>query len=195
MLDFHSLCTTVKCEGKVIWWWPELAKGVKLKFMAQIDFKCFSKVVKSRGFLPAQRESSIYQWDSPFFVTSSQLLLSTRHFEIEYSLLSTYVQDWNFMSFFLTSSRKCLLLNVYNFVVVLEKLMHSSLTGWLIKTWDLLRWNLQSLDRICSLRWRIYCILLFSLYFFSERTSHLWDIRQISLRLLKFQNCFYLSKV
>ena len=183
--------------------WVYWGKGVKLKFMAQIDFKCFSKVVKSRSFFAScwcrVDESSIYQWDSPFFVTftSSQLLLSTRHFEIEYSLLSTYVQDWNFMSFFLTSSRKCLLLNVYNFVVVLEKLMHSSLTGWLIKTWDLLRWNLQSLDRICSLRWRIYCILLFSLYFFSvrSRTSHLWDIRQISLRLLKFQNCFYLSKV
>ena len=29
---------------KVIWWWP--SKGVKLKFMAEIDFKCFFKVVK-----------------------------------------------------------------------------------------------------------------------------------------------------
>ena len=29
----------------------DLAKGVKLKFMAEIDFKCFSKVVKWKVFL------------------------------------------------------------------------------------------------------------------------------------------------
>ena len=32
----------------------DLAKGVKLKFMAEIDFKCFSKVVKWRFFACAR---------------------------------------------------------------------------------------------------------------------------------------------
>ena len=55
MLDFFDPSVREKLSD------DDLAKGVKLKFMAEIDFKCFSKVVKSRGFLPAQRESSIYQ--------------------------------------------------------------------------------------------------------------------------------------
>ena len=72
----------------------DLAKGVKLKFMAQIDFKCFSKVVKSREFFFFAcwcRDESIYQWDSPFFVTftsSPTFTVSTRHFETEYLQLS-----------------------------------------------------------------------------------------------------------
>ena len=47
----------------------DLAKGVKLKFMAEIDFKCFSKVVKS--FL---RTVSIN--DAPHFLSHSLLLLA-----------------------------------------------------------------------------------------------------------------------
>ena len=40
MLDFFDPSVREKLSD------DDLAKGVKLKFMAEIDFKCFSKVVK-----------------------------------------------------------------------------------------------------------------------------------------------------
>ena len=44
MLDFFDPSVREKLSD------DDLAKGVKLKFMAEIDFKCFSKVVKWRFF-------------------------------------------------------------------------------------------------------------------------------------------------
>ena len=48
MLDFFDPSVREKLSD------DDLAKGVKLKFMAEIDFKCFSKVVKWRFFACAR---------------------------------------------------------------------------------------------------------------------------------------------
>lgn len=142
--------------------------------MAEIDFKCFSKVVKSRFFA---QHSYLSMRRSPFFVTftssnfyqpdfwnpsptwksnpfSRKCKKITRSVVLN-EYLSSFLGETN-MSFFRGNA-------YFGCLQFRRNCSKMRCTGWLIKTWDPKQIFLNNLDRISLRCWRIYCILLFSL--------------------------------